>query len=132
MIFIPFFTLITTEIIKVIVQSIRVKELRFAWFAHPGGMPSGHASFTSSVATLVAYIQGYNSTEFLIALTFAIIVIYDARGIRATVGKHAQLLNTFSKKFKLEESVGHTNWEVIVGTSLGITITILMIKIFGI
>jgi acid phosphatase family membrane protein YuiD len=58
--------------------------------------------------------------------------MYDARGIRATVGKHAKLLNTFSKSFKLEESVGHTNWEVIVGSSLGIILTILVIKAFGI
>ena len=128
MILIPFFVLACTEVLKVIIQSIKHGKFSLKWLLHSGGMPSGHSAFTASIATLVAYMKGYNSPEFLIALGFAIIVMYDARGVRATVGRHATHLNKVLKKNTLEEYVGHTNWEVIVGGSLGIILTVLLIR----
>lgn len=130
MILIPFFTLFITETLKVIIQSIRQKKFEPAWFLHSGGMPSGHASFTSSIATIVAYMQGYNSAEFLIAGGFAIIIMYDARGVRATVGKHARTINKLGGGKSLDEYIGHTNWEVAIGCALGISLSIVGIKIF--
>jgi len=128
MFFIPFFTLFCTEILKVIIQSIKQKEFSIAWFLHSGGMPSGHSSFTSSVATLTAYVKGYDSIEFLIALSLAIVVMYDARGLRAQVGKHAESINKLSSSKKTHDIyAGHTNLEVIIGASFGIIFTIVFI-----
>jgi uncharacterized protein len=130
MILIPFFVLFITEILKTIIQSIRCKKFDIGWFLHSGGMPSGHASFTSSIATITAYINGYNSTEFLIAGGFAILIMYDARGLRAHVGTHAKTLNKLTKKDPLDEFIGHTNWQVIIGCTLGISLSIIGIQIF--
>lgn len=130
MIFIPFFVLFCTEILKVTIQSIKNKRFDASWIFHSGGMPSGHSAFTTSIATVVAYMNGYHSPEFLIALGFAIIVMYDARGVRRTVGYHAREINKLTKTHALEEFVGHTNWEVVMGAVCGVSFTVLFLR-FG-
>ena len=68
---------------------------------------------------------------FLIALGFAIIVMYDARGVRAKVGEHAKVLNKNFPKAQLEEYIGHTNWEVFIGMCLGVSLTVFGIKLLS-
>ncbi|MDO5009615.1 MAG: divergent PAP2 family protein [Intestinibacter bartlettii] len=100
-----------------------------------GGMPSSHSSFVTSLAMLVGFDKGFASTEFAITTVFALIVMYDASGVRRAVGKQAELLNQivddfFHGKFdqheKLKELVGHTPKEVLFGALLGIIIGIVM------
>ena len=100
-----------------------------------GGMPSSHSSFVTSLAMLVGFDKGFASTEFAITAVFALIVMYDASGVRRAVGKQAELLNQivddfFHGKFdqheKLKELVGHTPKEVLFGALLGIIIGIVM------
>ena len=100
-----------------------------------GGMPSSHSSFVTSLAMLVGFDKGFASTEFAITAVFAIIVMYDASGVRRAVGKQAEILNQivddfFHGKFdqhkKLKELVGHTPKEVLFGALLGIIIGIVM------
>ncbi len=129
--FTPFIILFFTEVLKVIIKSIKNKKLQLKWFLHAGGMPSGHSSFTASIATLATYIKGFNSIEFLIASGFALLIMYDARGVRATVGKHAKLINSLYKEYHLDESIGHTNLQVFIGACIGIGLTIICIKVFG-
>jgi acid phosphatase family membrane protein YuiD len=56
-------------------------------------------------------------------------VMYDAAGVRRTVGYHSTMLNKMldelfsdDKEFsqRLQEIIGHTKWEVFVGAILGI------------
>ncbi|MBU5335149.1 divergent PAP2 family protein [Intestinibacter bartlettii] len=100
-----------------------------------GGMPSSHSSFVTSLAMFVGFDKGFASTEFAITAVFALIVMYDASGVRRAVGKQAELLNQivddfFHGKFdqheKLKELVGHTPKEVLFGALLGIIIGIVM------
>jgi uncharacterized protein len=75
---------------------------------------------------------GWQSPEFAIATIFAIVVMYDAAGVRQAAGKQARILNQmieelFSEdhKFnevKLKELLGHTPVQVIAGSVLGIAI----------
>ena len=98
-------------------------------------MPSSPSSFVTSLAMLVGFDKGFASTEFAITAVFAIIVMYDASGVRRAVGKQAEILNQivddfFHGKFdqhkKLKELVGHTPKEVLFGALLGIIIGIVM------
>lgn len=94
-----------------------------------GGMPSSHSSTVVGLATMVGLTEGLESTAFAIALIFAIIVMYDARGVRLAVSKQAVILNHMvkDKKFdfdKLNELVGHTPTQVIVGAILGFVVAI--------
>lgn len=99
-----------------------------------GGMPSSHSSFVTALAMLVGFDKGFASTEFAMTTVFAVIVMYDASGVRRAVGKQAEILNQivddfFHGKFdqheRLKELVGHTPKEVLVGALLGILIGII-------
>ena len=111
------------------------KRIDFKRIIISGGMPSSHSSFVTSLAMLVGFDKGFASTEFAITAVFAIIVMYDASGVRRAVGKQAEILNQivddfFHGKFdqhkKLKELVGHTPKEVLFGALLGIIIVIVM------
>ena len=111
------------------------KRIDFKRIIISGGMPSSHSSFVTSLAMLVGFDKGFASTEFEITAVFAIIVMYDASGVRRAVGKQAEILNQivddfFHGKFdqhkKLKELVGHTPKEVLFGALLGIIIGIVM------
>lgn len=100
-----------------------------------GGMPSSHSSFVTCLSTLVGIYRGFNSTEFAICTVFALIVMYDASGVRRAVGKQAAILNKIVQDLQhkkhiehetLKELVGHTPKEVICGALLGIIVGIIM------
>ena len=112
------------------------KRIDFKRIIISGGMPSSHSSFVTSLAMLVGFDKGFASTEFAITAVFAIIVMYDASGVRRAVGKQAEILNQivddfFHGKFdqhkKLKELVGHTPKEVLFGAILGILVAIIMV-----
>ena len=99
-----------------------------------GGMPSSHSSFVTALAVLVGFDKGFASTEFAMTAVFAVIVMYDASGVRRAVGKQAEILNQivddfFHGKFdqheRLKELVGHTPKEVLAGALLGILVGII-------
>lgn len=98
-----------------------------------GGMPSAHSALVTSLATGVGQTSGWASPEFAIATIFAIIVMYDAAGVRQAAGKQARILNQmidelFSEHHafnedRLKELLGHTPVQVIVGSVLGVTVS---------
>jgi len=55
-------------------------------------MPSAHSALVTSLATGVGQTAGA-SPEFAIATILAIIVMYDAAGVRQAAGKQARILN---------------------------------------
>ena len=58
-------------------------------------MPSSHASTVTALATGVGVVEGVESSMFALLLLFAIIVMYDASGVRLAVSKQAKILNDF-------------------------------------
>ncbi len=96
-----------------------------------GGMPSSHSATVSSLATGAAFVSGSGSTEFVICVFLAMIVIYDAMNVRYQSGLHAKALNELIKREKaegkdpiaegdFETQMGHTLPEVIAGIAVGI------------
>ncbi len=103
-----------------------------AWGA--GGMPSSHSAMVTALATALGYEHGFDSGLFAIAAVFALIVLYDAMGIRRVVGQHGQFLNRLQKEGTLKsdrpehlaELVGHTFWEVLLGMVWGVVVVALL------
>lgn len=125
------------QIIKIIINAILHKEVRFGMLFADGGMPSGHSATVTSLATICALRHGFGTVEFAIAAILAIIVCNDAAGVRQETGKQAILLNEIIKAFddlgkdalpevKLKEFVGHTPIQVAAGVTLGLTNALLM------
>lgn len=96
-----------------------------------GGMPSSHSALVASVAHAAGLFVGFSSPTFALALTLAVIVIYDATGIRRQAGIHAEFINRIIKDrltgketqdHQLREVLGHTPLEALAGTLLGIAV----------
>ena len=78
---------------------------------------------------------GGGSFEFAVTVMLAIIVMYDAMGVRRETGKQGRVLNEMLEIFlnmgneispeaKLKELVGHTPLQVLMGAILGIIIAV--------
>ena len=90
---IPLVVLVLSSITKVLIEGRKTKGKAHQHFFHPGGMPSTHSAFVTSLAIVVWKKMGLNSVEFAIAFCFACIVWYDAVVIRRVVGEQGKLLN---------------------------------------
>ena len=84
---------ILAQIIKTLITLLFTRKLQVERLWGAGGMPSSHSALTCSVAIGMARMQGFASPEFALALMFAMIVIYDAMGVRRAAGEHAKVLN---------------------------------------
>jgi uncharacterized protein len=123
---IPFIAIILAESVKAFIDIFRKRgKVRFV---NPGGMPSGHSAFVSALVVVVAYREGLGSTMFAISAVIALIVMYDAVNLRQEVGFHAKAINKIRPNAKLEESLGHTLFEVIVGAVFGALVAFLLLN----
>lgn len=128
---------IIAQSVKVMLGAIREKRFNFSWFVGTGGMPSSHAAGASSLATSVGVTYGFDSAIFAVALIFALVVMFDAQGVRRASGRQAVILNKmlddiyWKKKMdenRLKELLGHTPIQVFAGAILGILVSLLLYK----
>lgn len=123
------------QIIKVPLTSWKTKQWDWTLLLRAGGMPSSHSALVAGVAHSIGLSVGYGSPMFALAFVLAMIVIYDATGIRRQAGKHASIINKMItdlatghplKQEELREVLGHTPLEALGGTLLGIGIAQLL------
>lgn len=119
------------QTIKVFIGVFREKKFDFRWFVGTGGMPSSHTAGAACLATAVGLDVGFQSVYFALAAAFALVVMFDAQGVRRAAGKQARILNKITEDLywrgrtneeRLRELIGHTPIEVIMGFLLGVTI----------
>lgn len=135
------------QVAKTILHTLVNKKFDAERLVGTGGMPSSHSATVCGLVTGVALTEGIPSTEFAISVALAMIVMYDALGVRRQAGKQAKVLNEMIKIFsinnpnnpnitpedRLKEFVGHTPMQVFVGALVGIGMGFVMCKlVFGI
>ena len=126
------FSSLVAQMLKVIVELATHGKVNIRALVTTGGMPSSHSALVSSLATGVGQTVGWSSPDFAIATIFAIIVMYDAAGVRQAAGKQARILNQIIDELfqehpefnedRLKELLGHTPVQVIAGLILGVVI----------
>ena len=103
-----------------------------------GGLPSSHSALVTAVSLTIGIQEGFNTALFALASSIAMIVIYDAAGVRRQAGIHAERINEIMENFiesrhfeenDLKEMLGHTPFEVITGILLGIIITFVVLAV---
>ena len=130
---IPICSWTIAQIMKVIIKMLRKKQLDLGLLVASGGMPSSHVALVIALATSVAVIEGLGSVVFGISAIFALVVIYDAAGVRRSVGQQSIILNRIIREFRerrpitelghdLKEFVGHTQLQVLAGAVVGIVV----------
>lgn len=121
---------VLAQLLKSVFNLIFTKELNVDHVFSTGGMPSSHTATVTAVTTTIGIDHGLGSTLFALALVLSVIVIYDAVGIRRAAGKHAEVLNEWSRIFSeihekgfkpedLKTLLGHTYPQVLAGIILG-------------
>ena len=122
------------QALKVVLGLIRQRKLDFRLFIGTGGMPSSHVSGAACLSTACGMEYGFDSAFFALAAAFAIVVMFDAQGVRRATGRQARILNKITEDIywqgkvqerRLRELIGHTPVEVIAGTILGILIALI-------
>ncbi len=125
-IFVPWFI---AQILKPIIEYIRKRKVNLRLLVSAGGMPSSHSASVCALATAVGIKEGVGSTFFAISVLLAIIVMYDAAGVRRAASIQARILNQIIDELfqghpisetRLRELLGHTPFEVLVGAIWGI------------
>lgn len=128
--FTVFFAWVFSCLLKGMIVCIREKRLDITRFMGPGGMPSSHSTIVTALAVCIGVHDGFDSTAFVICCAFALVVMYDASGIRRAAGQQARMINMIidtwnesdplEKQMRLKELLGHTPIEVFAGAALGI------------
>lgn len=120
---VPLLAMVLSELTKAAVEYSRTGRWTHTLF-QPGGMPSSHSAFVTSLLIVIARRNGFESSEFAIAFVFASVVWYDAISLRKSVGEQAQLLNRLQQWSHLRERVGHSFKEMVAGIAFGSAVTI--------
>jgi len=126
---------VTAQTIKILINSVNEKRFNFRWLVSTGGMPSAHSAGVMSLAAAVGIQEGFNSTVFIATLIFALVIAFDAQGVRRATGQQAEILNKIMddiywrrkiQEDRLKELIGHTPFEVLVGSVIGIAVATLV------
>ena len=118
------------QFFKIIFNFFSTGEIRFRIMFQTGGMPSSHSALITGASSGIGYELGFDSSIFALSVAVALIVMYDASGVRKSAGIQAAEINKLSKKLDpqsellLKETLGHTKIEVMVGSFLGPLITL--------
>ena len=110
-----------------------------------GGMPSSHSALAVAVTAAAGRTLGLASATFAVALCYALVVMYDAAGVRRHAGKQAEVLNVLLTDVvsslqhpegggdphpissqRLKEVLGHTPRQVAAGAVLGLAVGLLL------
>jgi hypothetical protein len=117
--------------VKLPIHYIRTRQWDWSLLFLAGGMPSSHSALVTAVAHGIGLNQGFDSAAFALSVALAMIVIYDATGIRRQAGLHAEMLNELVKGLleghplggeQLREVLGHSPAEALAGMLLGLAI----------
>lgn len=138
--------ILLAQFIKVPITYLVSRKLDWKLMTSTGGMPSSHSAAVTAVTTAVAFETGLGSPLFAVSAIFAVIVMFDATGVRFQAGQQAVIINQMRNDFqtfvnqskdwaykkeeeKIEELktlLGHKPAEVFMGAITGIVISIVI------
>ena len=135
------------QLIKTLLHFLQTKKFNPERLFGAGGMPSSHSALVCSATVAMCRKCGGGSPEFAMTFLFALVVMYDAMGVRRSAGLHAKEINRLNrifvvkgiasdsendkqteskKKKEFKEYLGHTPFEVLGGALLGILISMIV------
>lgn len=119
------------QIIKPPLEYARHRQWDWSLLLRAGGMPSSHSALITATAHAIGLTAGYDSAIFALSAALALIVIYDATGIRRQAGRQAAVINQLVRDLleghslrpeRLREVLGHSPAEALSGVVLGLAI----------
>lgn len=127
---------LVAQIIKVLINFKIHRTFDLYFLISSGGFPSSHAATVCALSVGIGKYYGWDSPIFAVAAVLAMIVMYDAAGVRREAGKQAEVINQLVKGLyqqmshlsqeRLKELIGHTPFEVFAGAIVGIIVGIIV------
>jgi acid phosphatase family membrane protein YuiD len=125
---------LTAQAIKFLIAKVKNGGFFYGRAMKTGGMPSAHSALVASLAFCAGVSHGTTSVEFLTAMVLAVIVCYDALGMRTEFHRQSKLLRDLAviqfgeaqvnaKYPGLNDYQGHELAEVVAGLVLGLIIS---------
>ena len=137
-IWLPLSVGLIVQLYKFLFEWIQHRDFDLRVLARAGGMPSSHAAMVCSLVSAIGYRSGPRSDIFAMAVIFALVVMYDATGVRQAAGNQAKVLNQILRELftgqpvseeELKELIGHTPTEVYIGALVGVLYTVLWFQL---
>ncbi len=134
-----FWALLLAQIVKPPLYRLTHPNWNWSLVISTGGMPSSHAALVVATTVGIGLREGFSTSIFALAWVIAMIVIYDATGVRRQAGDHARILNLMIDELftghplaekELKERLGHTPREVVGGVLLGIVVAFVTVRFF--
>ncbi len=122
---------------KVIIHLVTAHRLDLRLWTSAGGMPSSHSALVAALATAIGIQDGLDSPLFAVSVVLAMVVMYDAAGVRRAASAQARILNQILDELfhghplreeRLRELLGHTPFQVVVGAAMGVVLTWLWMR----
>ena len=119
------------QVVKIPLHFLLKREWDWSLLMSAGGMPSSHSALVVAVTHAIGLTLGFGSPLYALAVVLAMIVLYDATGVRRQAGEHARVINAIVsdlvaghplKEEQLKELIGHTPGEGIAGATLGLVV----------
>ncbi len=120
------------QVLKLPIDYLLNRKWNWAVAVRAGGMPSSHSALIVSSAHAIGLHYGFDTPAFALAVAIAMIVVYDAAGVRRQAGMQAEKINFLVGEFfkghpisqrQLREVLGHTPLEVLGGILLGLVVS---------
>lgn len=132
---IPFIALLVSQFIKFTIKSNNLKPTLKNLNVY-SGMPSSHSALMVSLTVIIGLEMGFTDPLFSVCAIISVIIIRDALGIRQYLGQHGKILNILIKDLgndkvldekypHLLEKIGHTPLQVVVGSIIGLLVSVL-------
>ena len=127
------------QVIKIPLNYVLHREWDWTLLLSSGGMPSSHSALVIGVCIAAGLTLGFDTPVFAVAFVLAMIVVYDATGVRRHAGDQARVINLMIDELltghplaekELKEVLGHTPREVLGGILLGVLIAYLTVRVF--
>ena len=94
------------QVLKTLIDCALNKSFNAERLVGSGGMPSSHSATVCALTTAAALEYGAGSFEFAVSFVLAMVVMYDAIGVRRETGKQAKLLNSILMENPLKAQCG--------------------------
>lgn len=127
---------LAAQALKTLLDCARHRRLNLRLLVATGGMPSAHSALVCGLATTAGVVEGFGSAAFGITAALALVVMYDAAGVRQAVDKQSEILTHLLTHIPktpaefdsfLEGLVGHTRFQVVAGAFLGVFVAMLIV-----